>query len=152
MKRNHLYIFFFLTLFLYSCENEISSPVPNWPVSFSLELAPGHPHDDILNPMGYYLKTTAKGGEKIGFAGVLVYQSSIGEYFAFDLACPVEPVTVSKKISSPNDRGVCKCTHCGSEFSLESFGTPKSGSALEQKRSLKRYSSQIQGRRLVVSN
>lgn len=88
-------------------------------------------------PIGYPYKA----GEYTGFGGIMLVCDPIGEYLAYDLACPVEgkaDIRVSYDTSS-EIAGIAKCEKCGSTYNLYANGTPTSGEALKLKYGLESY-------------
>lgn len=101
---------------------------------------------DAGEPAGfYYLDKTYT-----GFGGVLLYgmgtDTGFGDvhqawpYYpaAFDLACPVE-VDPNVLVAVDDARMEAVCQECGSRYSLEAYGAPISGPALDMKYGLQRY-------------
>lgn len=124
-------IFYALFFFLTSCnENESSIPVRpvyiNWINVYQLKT------------IGSYLYTdkTKLASDRIGFGGILVVHAYDDNFYAFDLACPVE-ANEHVKVGIPEGL-ICKCDSCGEKYDLSfGLGTPLNHIS---KQGLKRYS------------
>lgn len=88
-------------------------------------------------PAGYPYKA----GEYTGFGGVMLVCDPNGEYYAFDLACPVEKnanIRVAYDTES-SIAGIVKCPKCGSTYNIFAGGTAYGGEALKMKYGLEPY-------------
>jgi hypothetical protein len=92
-----------------------------------------------LNSYGSYLYISSKSlsSDEIGYGGILIVYAFDGNYYAFDLACPVE-VNENVRIGKPDGSLISKCDSCGERYDLSyGLGTPLNHIS---KQSLKRYS------------
>lgn len=92
---------------------------------------------DMRLPSGYFYKVS----EATGFGGVLLLRDPIGQYLAYDLACPVEckaNIRVEWETGTGH-AGILICPTCGSRYDAYSYGTPVAGPALDYKYGLERY-------------
>ena len=112
-----------------SCDEHITSTIPNAPVSLNLDLAG---MDNSLNgSLSYKEFTTPRvATDRLGYGGLLVI-NGLGEYrlnlLAYDLACPNE-AQANIKIK-PDDTGLtAKCPQCGAVYQIATGGAPKEGS------------------------
>lgn len=82
-----------------------------------------------------------KGLEGTGYGGVLLLADPLGEYLAYDLACPVCAPTIQRIVLDTDSQqaGIFRCTKCGSTYDVFAMGTPRSGAALQYKYGLERY-------------
>ena len=65
--------------------------------------------------------------DRIGYGGVLVVNAFDGNYYAFDLACPVE-ASPTVRVSSPDGALMVTCPRCGEEYYLgDGLGLPQKG-------------------------
>lgn len=79
-----------------------------------------------------------------GFGGVLLVSDVLGDYKAFDLACPVE-CQRDVRISIDTEEMVARCPKCGSTYNVFSLlGHPISGIAADRGYGLRRYTVQVQ--------
>lgn len=88
-------------------------------------------------PAGYPYKVS----EATGFGGILIVCDPNGEYYAYDLACPVEcrpEVRVQPDNNNPL-AGMVKCPKCGSVYNLFAMGTAAEGEAVKAKYGLRSY-------------
>ena len=91
-----------------------------------------------LNSYGSYLYISAASlsPDEIGYGGILIVHAFDGNYYAFDLACPVE-VNENVRIGKPDGSLISKCDSCGERYDLSfGLGTPLNHIS---KQSLKRY-------------
>lgn len=79
--------------------------------------------------------------EQTGYGGVMLVADPLGDYIAFDLACPVEvkPDIRVDHDPSAEKAGIVKCPKCGSTYDIYNHGTPTSGEALRLKYGLQQY-------------
>ncbi len=127
-----------------ACENK-NNPVPRYPVYLDLDIPALYPHFVPAN--GFQTMTFTQKRydyELVGYAGVLVWISMDGKYWAADLCCPrcldpQQPVII--------DGFFAECNGCGEQFDLSyglanpvrgktkhplrPFGTRISGSVLQ---------------------
>ncbi|MDR0232393.1 MAG: hypothetical protein LBI82_09785 [Dysgonamonadaceae bacterium] len=140
-----------------SCEQNITSTIPNAPVRFTINLDSSR--DKELNaPLSFleYPLPPFLDEERFGYAGVLVvngYGDAINSInlFAYDLACPNEAQSNVKIKPDPDKTGFATCPKCGAVYYIATGGAPLSGS----KYWLRRYNvTSVQGseRRFRVTN
>lgn len=79
--------------------------------------------------------------EATGFGGIMLVADPLGEYLAFDLACPVEVKPDIRVVydTSSDKAGIVKCPKCGSTYDIYSHGTPIGGEALRLRYGLEQY-------------
>ena len=84
----------------------------------------------------YIIKAVSLPSEEIGDGGILIIHAFDGNYYAFDLACPVE-VNENVRIGKPDGSLISKCDSCGERYDLSfGLGTPLNHIS---KQPLKRY-------------
>ncbi len=150
--RKILFLLVFSCIFAISCENDTAAYFPRYEVRFSVDL-----NTEGLNLKsigGYFKKETIKGTEEIGCGGVLIYHTINDTYCAFDMACPAETSpNRSALVSTPDDKGIVKCSKCGSTFNIfYGIGNPVSGIAVDRERRLQPYNVVESGSSLIISN
>ena len=151
MLRNILTIGLLLCLSM-SCDENITSTIPNAPVSLILDLAGA---DNSLNSsLSFKEYTTPRlGTDRLGYGGLLVingFGEDIVNLYAYDLACPNEAQS-NVKIKPENTGLTATCQKCGAVYKIASGGAPESGS----KYWLKRYNVTVErgsATRYKVSN
>ena len=137
---------FLLPLFLVSCNDNVISSIPDYPVYLDLSLTTTYP--TFRNSFNQYLvfKKAVLVTDRIGYGGILVYSGFDGNYYAFDLSCPYE--AKQNILVVPNGIGQAICQGCGSVFDISyGIGNPISGKA---KQALKRYKTSLSGDVLYV--
>lgn len=79
--------------------------------------------------------------EQTGYGGVMLVCDPLGDYIAYDLACPVEVKPDIRVAYDPtaDKAGIVKCPKCGSTYDIYSHGAPLSGDALRLKYGLEEY-------------
>lgn len=130
---------FMLVLLLGSCQNTtFVSSVPSYPVWLDLTHA-WYPHfvpagDTPIPGQGMTFTTLRTDwGDRIGYAGIVVYITIFEQYEAWDLCCPH---CVERK-PMELDGGLCRCQKCGEEYILfDGTGVPSQGISKEP---LRRY-------------
>lgn len=143
-----------LTLNTTGCEGSYVSPVPEYPVSMSLNLTANYPA--FKNSVNQYLMFTkpVTVTDRIGYGGLLVctgvmmddYGNSL--YFAYDLACPHEADASIRIAPLPDRLGEVKCPECGTVYNAGyGFGEPLSGPS---KHPLKKYKTMMQGNDILL--
>jgi nitrite reductase/ring-hydroxylating ferredoxin subunit len=150
-KRNipYLIVFIISSFFIWSCDDDYQSSVPNYPVYLELNLTSTYPN--FKNNVNQYLLFTIENRvteiDKVGYGGILVYADFTGEYRAFDLSCPYEH---NRNIRvQPNDIGQAICDSCGSVYNISyGIGNPESGPSKEM---LKRYRTRESGDMLYIT-
>jgi len=150
----HFLLILILGVITSSCEGPYISPIPDYPVSMSLNLTASYP--TFKNSANQYLIFTKPitATDRIGYGGLLVctgvmmddYGNSL--YFAYDLACPHE-ADATIRVAPLGDRlGEVKCPECGTVYNAGyGFGEPLSGPS---KHPLKRYKTMLHGDILQV--
>lgn len=148
MKRIWLICSMFVVLF--SCKTE-ENPIPDYRVYLNLNLTY---EDKALKAIPSYKKYTTSDinaiqGERVGYGGVLVVHNMLGEYKAFDLACPYEALS-SVKVVVDSTMLYAVCPVCGTKYNIGTEdGTPDGVC----RHYLKQYTNVIlSGSRLIISN
>ena len=135
-----------------SCDDNITSTIPNAPVNLTLDLAGA---DNSLNGSLSYKEYTAPrlAADRIGYGGLLIingFGENLVNLYAYDLACPNE--AQSNIRIKPESTGLtATCSKCGAVYRIASGGAPESGSKFW----LKRYNvvaMQGSGTRYKVTN
>jgi nitrite reductase/ring-hydroxylating ferredoxin subunit len=86
-----------------------------------------------------YIDKTKLASDRIGFGGILVVHAYDDNFYAFDLACPVE-ANENVRVGIPEGL-ICKCDSCGESYDLSfGLGTPLNHIS---KQGLKRYSVRV---------
>lgn len=146
-------IFFIaVAMMLASCNESYKSSIPDMsfsPVRINM-LQAGY---SVLRSPGYFISIDDRYGYRVGYAGLIVGQSSYDMdfegnmvYYAFDSACPVEAdPKVSVTISEDHCHALCPS--CKTEYDLNGGGSPVSG---EGKEFLKRYKVERVGADVIV--
>ena len=148
-----------LALFFVSCNDNVISSIPDYPVYLNLNLTSTYP--TFRNSHLHYI-LFAKGInviDRVGFGGILVVTGIDGSYYAFDMSCPYEankdilvfPNGSKEKNATEyfSHNGQVVCEKCGSVFDITSgFGNPISGKAKE---TLKRYKANLSGDILSIN-
>lgn len=137
-----------------SCKDEYTSNIPDSPVSLTCDLknnfvqitTPGQFVKVSKIAEGYVIaypdrpslavKTQKAQYARLGYAGLIVGNSSFNGYCAYDAACPVEASRKSVLTIINDGLGTAVCPTCGSKFNLNNGGIPIEGESKEQ---LKRY-------------
>ena len=120
-----------------ACDENIVSPIPNAPVSLTLDLMG---MDNSLNASLSYKEyiTPRLGTDRLGFGGILVingiaFDSNPINLYAYDLACPNE-VQRNIRIKPENTGLRAICPQCGAVYKIATGGAPESGSKFWLKR------------------
>lgn len=117
-----------------SCGKEESAfTVPYAKVNFEIDL---NGIDSDLGPFKCKVFTKSRAAnEYVGYGGLLIFMSTDGVMYAYDLCCPYEDD--KRVLVQPLNNGKAICQKCGSSFILMyGLGTCESGSSKE---SLQRY-------------
>ena len=156
MKSKYYILLLLFPILQLACEGPYISPIPDYPVSVSLNLTANYP--TFKNSVNQYLSFTkpVTVTDRIGFGGLLVCTGVMMDdygnsyYYAYDLACPHE-ADATIRVEPLSDRlGEVKCPECGTVYNAGyGFGEPLSGPS---KHPLKRYQTSLQGDVLVVYN
>ena len=138
---------FSLAIFLGSCNDNVISSIPDFPVYLNLNLTSTYPTFRNSYNKSLTFETVILATDRVGYGGILVYTGFDGNYYAFDMACPYE-VKQSIRVH-PNGLGQAVCEGCGSVFDIGyGNGYPASGKAKE---ALKRYKTILSGDVLIIS-
>ncbi len=132
---------------LSACENK-TNPVPDFPVYLDLNIPALYPHfvpDNGFQTLVFTQKRYEY--ELIGYAGVLVWISMDGRYYAADLCCSH---CIDHKQPVTPDGIFAVCPVCGEQYDL-SYGlaNPTKGIA---KQTLRRFSARLAGTILQIRN
>ncbi|MDO5664376.1 MAG: hypothetical protein Q4G63_03840 [Bacteroidia bacterium] len=127
MRRSIAVLIFTVSLLIASCVNEAPRfTIPYSRVFFQIDV---NGLDSDLSFFGS--KTFTQGrtiGEQIGYGGLLVFRTTEGDIFAYDLCCPYEDNREVKV--KPTDNGKAVCSKCGSVYiTMYGLGTAESGSS-----------------------
>ena len=128
MRFSNLHIFLVLSnlsLLLFSCDRAEKHPLPGVPVNFIINV-----YNDAefikLRAIGnsQEIKAYMLGYATLGYDnnGVIVYNNSGDEYYAFDMTCPFDlPNSVAVELDGSS---VAICPQCGTHYILPSNGYP----------------------------
>ena len=135
--------------FALSCDVK-RNPIPDAPVYLNLDLTF---EDKELKAIPSYKEYTAKNinialGERAGFGGILVVHNMLGEYKAFDRACPYE-INAGITVEVDNEVLYAVCPKCGTTYEIGIGSGVPNGSS---KHHLRQYSVTLNGNKLIVSN
>ena len=137
-------------IFAFSCGFE-KNPIPDAPVYINLDLTF---EDKELKAIPSYKEYTARNinialGERAGFAGILVVHNMLGEYKAFDRACPYE-INAGVTVEVDNEVLYAVCPKCGTTYEIGIGPGVPNGSS---KHGLRQYSVISNGNnKLVIKN
>jgi hypothetical protein len=148
-KIRNYFTFFLLVYLPLSCQDHITSSIPEYPVFLDLNLATTYPTFRNSTNQTLVFKTRDKLPDisRIGFGGILVCTDYVGDYYAYDLCCPYE-LKANTRVH-PDGVGQAICDSCKSIFNIFTApGTPVSGKAKEF---LKRYKANLNGDILRIS-
>lgn len=154
-SKNKYYFFaLLLALILASCNDNIRSSIPDYPVYLELNLTSTYP--TFKNSVNQFLvfknRDRLPDNNSIGFGGVIVfsdYDSGNSIYYAFDMACPYEVKSDVKVFPDVTGLPYVVCEKCGSVFNVSyGYGNPISGPAKEF---LKRYRATLSGDVLYIN-
>jgi hypothetical protein len=150
MKR----IFIICSLLLlshFSCTDEYDNPIPSFPVYLNLDLTFEDKELKAIPSCKAYTDRDINPalGERTGFGGVLVIHTVLGEYKAFDRACPYE---VQAGVTVEVDDAVlyAVCPRCGSKYEI-GFGTGSRSEGVTT-HGLRPYGTALSGSKLIVKN
>ena len=133
-----------------SCTKVEDNPIPNYRVYLNLDLTF---EDKDLKAIPSYKEYSVKDinviqGESVGYGGVLVVHNMLGEYQAFDRACPYE-VRSNVLVEVDNEILYAVCPVCGTKFDIGTGnGSPNGASKFY----LLRRNVTQSGTKLIVSN
>jgi nitrite reductase/ring-hydroxylating ferredoxin subunit len=156
-NKNILRCLFLLFLTAISCEKFEENPV-NGSVFLTLDL---RNRDKILQGIPSYktylysrpgVDYNPQQNERIGLGGLLVVHTPIGEYYAFDLACPNEQTPNRNTIVEVDKDGMkAVCPKCGTKYDIwDGPGTVISSEG--RKHGLKSYRITVTGYSGIVTN
>ena len=142
-------IIFCIIISAYSCKVE-ENPIPLVSVYLNLDLTF---EDKELKTVPSYKEYTIRNiniglGERAGFGGVLVVHNMLGEFKAFDRACPFE-ASSSVTVVVDDEILYAVCPKCGTKYEIGVSSATPSGSS---KHSLRQYSVILNGNKLIVKN
>ncbi|MDD4971525.1 MAG: hypothetical protein PHT07_19020 [Paludibacter sp.] len=143
----HLLLIPFIALSVASCNDNVISSIPDFPVYLELNLTSTYP--TFRNSYNKFLlfKTPVLATDRVGYGGILVYTGLDGNYYAFDMSCPYEAKQNIRVY--PNDIGQAICEGCGSVFDIGyGIGNPSAG---KSKEALKRYKTMMSGDILYIT-
>lgn len=129
MKRSIKILFFIVLLSVVSCVDEASRfTVPYSRVFFQIDV---NGLDSELTFFDHKMFVQGRTiGEQTGYGGLLVFRTTEGSIFAYDLCCPYEDNREVKV--NPTDNGKAVCPKCGSVFvTMYGLGTAESGPSNE---------------------
>ena len=126
-------ISFLLFLSLFAC-GRYQSSIPESPVFLRRNLNT----INCLFPGDYYYITEPQtASDRLGYGGLLLVRGFDDQYYAYDLACPVECRT-DVRVGQPSEVLEVVCPQCGESYQLGfGLGTPSTGISGE---GLRRYS------------
>lgn len=127
-------------LLFFACDDIDKSSIPDSPVY--LERNINSEALELRTIGGYKVYTTPEQyGDAVGYGGLVVIYGFNEQFYAFDLACPLEADRNIRVV--PNDAGQAVCETCGSVFSIGyGSGNRVSGPAKE---GLRRYNVSVYG-------
>ena len=122
-----------LFLSLFAC-GRYQSSIPESPVFMRRNLNT----INCLFPGDYYYITEPQtASDRLGYGGLLLVRGFDDQYYAYDLACPVECRT-DVRVGQPSEVLEVVCPQCGESYQLGfGLGTPSTGISGE---GLRRYS------------
>ena len=133
-----------------SCDIE-ENPIPTTSVYLNLDLTFEDKELKVIpsHKIYTYKNINTALGERAGFGGVLVIRNMLGEYKAFDMACPYE-INPGIIVEVDNEILYAICPKCGTKYEIGiSSGVPSGGPG---KHSLRQYNVIINGNKLIVKN
>lgn len=140
-------VIFILAFSVESCNDNVISSIPDFPVYLNLNLTSTYPTFRNSVNQSLVFEKAISVTDRIGYGGILVYTGFDGEYYAFDMACPYEAKQTIRV--HPNDIGQAICESCGSVYEIGyGIGYPSSGKAKE---ALKRYKAILSGDILYIT-
>lgn len=146
MRRAVFILGLLLSLVSSSCGDSYKSSIPNISVYLRGSLLQS-PYNSIITPGEFIEVTKNEHNVAIGYAGLILGQSYYGEYYSFDMACPVE---ASRSIAVHlKEGGIAVCSECGEEYDLNNYGVPTKGIGDEP---LKKYSISVSNNYVTVQN
>lgn len=160
MQRLGRYILVVCMVLLTGCEDTtFRSSVPYYPVNlridtrlaFFVHFKPTNIYSyTIVDNSGYHFngQTLPRQamGDAYGYAGVVVFVSSGGEYMAYDMCCPK---CLRQNAPIEVDGLFATCPTCGEQYNLDVYGTPQTGISGE---ALRRYNTLYSGEIITIRN
>ena len=116
---------------LTSCKKSENDVIPDVYVNFYINLS--DPEFFDLNAIGNTKIITSAtnnwGSDAAGYGGngIIVYRSTMDEFYAYDRTCPYDFAVNGKSIKVNIDGIFAVCPECRTTYALPSFGTPYSG-------------------------
>jgi hypothetical protein len=127
--------FFLLSSFIlflnWGCTKSKNDVVPNVYIDFTINLS--DPEFFNLNAIGNAVIVTSAtnnwGYSAAGYNnnGVIVYRSTMEDFYAYDGTCPHDFAVNGKSIKLKIDGIFAVCPSCGTTYALPGFGSPYSG-------------------------
>lgn len=167
-------LFLLVTLFIsisVACDDSFKSNIPDAQVNLVCDLTNHFAHITTSGQFltvtktttGYLISYPNKSSQpvntqkaqysRLGYAGLIIGNSTYNGYCAFDLACPVEGNVKASLMIKSDGFGVAVCPKCGTEYDLNNGGIPVNGKGEGQER-LKPYTATLvsNGTELNISN
>ena len=154
--RSKIVIFLFMVtsvVLMISCKKSKYDVIPDVYVDFTIDL--NDPEFFVLNAgTNSKIVTSATnnwGTRSAGYDGngIIVYRSTMDEFYAYDRTCPYDYAVNSLSIKVNTDFLNAICPKCSTNYSLEMGGTPISGIG---KYPLKNYKTSFNGQYVRVWN
>lgn len=126
MKRIFVTLSLLAVVAFFACDREEFSGIPYATVDYELFDAD---RDKLLGQPSFIVVDKARNAsDKIGYGGLLIVHGPLGDYYAFDLSCPVE-ARRDKLIEAESNGVYATCPHCGARFDISTRdGFPSEGS------------------------
>ncbi len=143
-------LFIIFSLFLLStCSKDNADVIPDVYVDFTIDLLdPEFVNLAVIGTSDSVDATTNNWGYKsAGYDGngIIIY-SGPDEYYAYDRTCPYDYADNGLSIKIRLDLATAVCSHCGTRYSLSTYGTPVSGPG---KYPLKNYKTSFEDDRFI---
>jgi len=134
-------------MLIFGCDDNRRSPIPDYPVYLELDFLGEYSTFKGSKGESHTFITPVKAEDRLGYGGILVCTNYLGDYCAFDLACPYEAKRDIRV--RPTDGLVAVCDSCGSQFDLweTTMGAPTKGPS---KYPLKKYKVSVSDSKLIV--
>lgn len=100
----------------FACDREEYSNIPYAQVSYTL--FEKDIHDLAGIPSALVVTKARNQSDRIGYGGLLIVHGTQGDYFAFDLSCPVEAKR-DVKLTVDDSNIIATCPSCGAEYNIE---------------------------------
>jgi len=128
-------VFFFIavliTFSVTGCKKNKNDVIPDVYVDFTINLS--DPEFFELNAIGNtrivtrYTNNWGYSAAGYGDNGIIVYRSTLEDFYAYDCTCPYDFVINGTSVKLKIDGIFAVCPVCGTTYALPSFGTPYSG-------------------------